>query len=289
MLSVNLTKDCVGEFLRDEGIQESVQIACFNSPSNLTLSGSEENIDKIKATLDRTGIFAQKLRTGTAYHSAAMRSVAFEYLVSIGSLDHTGSREQDSSIPMLSSVTGEVVSPATLRTPQYWVGNMISPVQFSEAIHSLGKMLSIKDVVEIGPHSTLRRSIQDSLGQSRDMRYHSILSRSKPALRAALETLGRLFCHGHRISITAVNQIEQDVNRRSFLIDCPRYPFDHSRRYWAESRLSRAYRLRSIEGTAAGNLLGLPVIDWNPLEPRWRQIWTADSFPWLIDHVVRIL
>ncbi|XXG94164.1 hypothetical protein Hte_000416 [Hypoxylon texense] len=286
MLSVNLTKDRVWEFLRDEGTQESVQIACFNSPSNLTLSGSEQNIDKIKTTLDRRGIFAQKLRTGIAYHSAEMRSVAFEYLVALGSLDHTESREQDSSIPMLSSVTGEVVTPATLRTPQYWVGNMISPVQFSEAVHSLSKMLSIKDVVEIGPHSTLRRSIQDSLGQSRDMRYHSILRRSKPVLRAALETLGRLFCHGHRISITAVNQIGQDVNRRPFLIDCPRYPFDHSRRYWAESRLSRAYRLRSVEGAAAGNLLGLPVLDWNPLEPRWRQIWTADSFPWLVDHVV---
>ncbi|KAI1374835.1 hypothetical protein F4677DRAFT_425067 [Hypoxylon crocopeplum] len=289
MLSVNLSKDRVWEFLRDEklhGIQESVQIACFNSPINLTLSGSEENIDKIKATLDRTGIFAQKLWTGIAYHSAAMRSVSFEYLVALGSLDHTGSRDQDSSIPMLSSVTGEVVTATTLRTPQYWVGNMISPVQFSETMHSLGKLLSISDIVEIGPHSTLRRSIQDSLGQSRDMRYHSILSRSKPALPAALDTLGRLFCHGHRISITAVNQQGQDANRRSFHIDCPRYPFDHSKRYWAESRLSRAYRLRSIEATAAGNLLGLPVTDWNPLEPRWRQMWTVDSSPWLADHVV---
>ncbi|KAI8944505.1 KR domain-containing protein [Xylaria longipes] len=69
----------------------------------------------------------------------------------------------------------------------------------------------------------------------------------------------------------------------SFLVNCPKYPFDHSRRYWHETRLSRDYRLR---GKTAGKLLGRRSHDWNPLEPSWRNFFSLESIPWLADHVV---
>ncbi|RYP65674.1 hypothetical protein DL769_006253 [Monosporascus sp. CRB-8-3] len=66
-------------------------------------------------------------------------------------------------------------------------------------------------------------------------------------------------------------------------LDCPAYPFDNSRRYWAESRFSRDSRL---PGSAPASVLGKRSHDWNPLEPRWRHVLSPDTVPWLRDHVV---
>ncbi|KAF9763871.1 hypothetical protein IL306_002970 [Fusarium sp. DS 682] len=106
------------------------------------------------------------------------------------------------------------------------------------------------------------------------------LHRSHPAAQTTLELAGQLFCQGHPVSVSAVNR---QANKEKFLVDCPKYPFDRSQRYWAESRLSRDFRLREA---VKGELLGVRVPDWNPLEPRWRNFWSIDSSPWVGDHKI---
>jgi acyl transferase domain-containing protein len=70
MMSVNLTESQVPEYLEKAGLgQNTLYIACVNSPSNVTLSGPSEAIDTLKSHLDEEQIFAQKVNTGVAYHS----------------------------------------------------------------------------------------------------------------------------------------------------------------------------------------------------------------------------
>ncbi|KAI1299584.1 hypothetical protein F5Y03DRAFT_408749 [Xylaria venustula] len=283
MISVNLPHDQVHLYLKtvsNLNIEDSVHIACINSPVNCTLSGSESSVDLVKNHLDERGIFAQKLNTGVAYHSPLMLLIANEYLSQMGELE-AGRR---SAIPMISTVTGERICTSKLATGQYWVDNLVSPVLFSDAIQLITQkpatlkvgMARISDLVEIGPHSTLKRSIQDTVAKvenRKQIRYTSTLHRSKDAVGSVLELLGHLFCHGHDVNISEANRILSSPPP-PFLVDCPEYPFDHTHTYWAESRLSRDFRLRE---PVSGDLLGWRFHDWNPLEPRWRNLWSVSN------------
>jgi acyl transferase domain-containing protein/predicted O-methyltransferase YrrM len=288
MLSINLVPDHVSEYLEKIGVT-TVNVACINSPLNITLSGPEEAIDKVKSRADQDGIFAQKLKTGVAYHSPSMRAIASEYL---GALEVLTKRKDGTSIPMVSSVTGKRISPETLSTGQYWVDNMLSPVRFAEVVQLIASKNSarkfglgnITDLIEIGPHPALRRPVKDTLSDmasaAKGVRYNYVLHRSHPAAQTTLELVGQLFCQGFPVSISAANQ---QSTKGKFLVDCPKYAFDRSQRYWAESRLSKDFRLREA---VKGELLGVRVSDWNPLEPRWRNFWSTESTPWTGDHKI---
>lgn len=289
MISVNLAEADVASYLDRMGIS-GVSVACINSPTNCTLSGPESAIDAIKKEADKESLFARKLTTGVAYHSSAMLAIADEYKQLMGDLE--GGKSQ-SRIRMISTVTGQTARRDVLATPQYWVDNMVSPVRFAEAIHGLtgtsssiskGFLGSITDIIEVGPTAALRRPVLDSLAEagprSKQARYASVLQRGTPAVNTTLELVGLLFAHGHQVSVTAANQLKSGGR---FLVDCPEYPFDHSNKYWAESRLSRDYRLR---GAVQGEFLGVRASDWNPLEPRWRSFLSTETDPWLADHNV---
>lgn len=291
MMSVNLTESQILEYLEMVGLgQNTVYTACVNSPSNVTLSGPSEALDTLKSYLYQEQIFAQKVNTGVAYHSPAMHAGIDEYVQRLGSLE----RGEPTEIPMVSSVTGQLEAPKVLATPQYWVDNLVSPVRFSDAVQRLADARpalplrldvdAITDVVEIGPHPALRRPTKDtisSIPSGPAIRYHSTLERSKPPLRTMSSLLGTLFCHGHPVHIAAVNN--QAEGKLPFLVDCPPYPFDRSRRYWNENRLSKDFRLRPH---SPGHLLGRRTHDWNALHPRWRNWLCVETMPWLADHVV---
>ena len=301
MISINLAQDKIPGFL--DGIEmvdvsaASVNIACINSPLNCTLSGPEPAIDAIKKQADKDGTFAQKLKTGVAYHSPSMQAIANEYFSALGSLE--GADFQDckarASIPMVSSISGKVVHPAELRSARYWVENMVSPVQFSNAVRLITqepsslKIAGITDLLEIGPHPALRRPVQDTIQKvskdKREILYLNALQRRRPAIQTTMELVGQLFCLGYAISVSAVNQTPTHGPFPTLLADCPEYPFDRSRQYWAESRLSRDYRLR---GTIQGETLGMRVSDWNPLRPRWRHFLCIESAPWIEHHKVKL-
>ncbi|KOS22233.1 Lovastatin nonaketide synthase [Escovopsis weberi] len=297
MMSVNLADSEVRSYMTKIGNinPETVHVACINSPLNCTLSASEEVIDEIKRHLDADGIFAAKLKSGVAYHSPAMESVAAEYEHLLASL---ASGPLQRRVSMISSITGQIVTPKLLSSAKYWVDNLVSPVRFADALDNLAKGAALKvgvanitDVIEIGPHAALRRPVLDTLAKAHEgktaanestMRYHSSLQRSKSALSTVLALLGSLFCHGHSVSIAAGNGHDTGTTPPP-LVDCPKYPFDHSRRYWTESRLSKDFRLRRHH---AGHLLGKPASDWNPLRPSFRNWLSIEAIPWLADHTI---
>ena len=294
MISANIPEPEVSEYLAKLSLgswKGTIHVACVNSPTNVTLSGPAEAVDLIKNDLDKQGVFAQTLNTGIAYHSPSMRAVADEYALLMGSLEPGSMNHRFGQVPMISSVTGHIASSKLLASPQYWVNNLVSPVRFVDAIHGLSsssKQLpslgqgAITDMIEIGPHSALRRSIKDS--SSSPVRYHTVLERTKSPQHTVLTLLGTLFCYKYPISILSGNL--QAEGNHPFLVDCPPYPFDHTRRYWTESRLSKDLRLRP---SSSGYLLGRRNHDWNTLRPQWRNWLCTERMPWLGDHVVSVI
>jgi acyl transferase domain-containing protein len=286
MISINLAEDQVSAYLQNidnPGLSAVICIACVNSPFNCTLSGQEWAINVVKAQADTDGIFAQKLATGVAYHSPYLRFISDEYVLLMGGLRR--GQDGDTPVSMVSSVTGQPISPSTLLSAQYWADNMLSPVQFFKAVQYLGDQRqqavdTLTDILEIGPHPALRRPIQDTLSfLESNIRYQYTLHRSGSPTVRILDLAGRLFCLGYPVCISTVNQQHSPL---PFLVNCPPYPFDRSP-FWSESRLSRDYRLR---GKVSRDTLGARVADWNPLEPRWRNFLSVQSHSWIGDHKV---
>ncbi|KAI0470578.1 hypothetical protein GGR56DRAFT_683480 [Xylariaceae sp. FL0804] len=286
MISINLKPEQVVDFLGKIQPQAAgVDVACFNSPLNVTLSGPEAGIDAVKAQADREGIFAPKLNTGVAYHSSSMHSVVAEYLELMGDLEAA----EPLPIPMVSTVTGKMTTaPTELATGQYWVDNMISPVRFASAVKLVASEATgwgITDWVEVGSHPALKRYVQDTVGKDRP-HYSSLLQRNHSPVQKTLEFAGTMFSRGHDISLTAVNRQQHDGRQkgaRRFVVDCPPYPFDHANKPWAESRMSVDYRLRE---PTKGDALAHKMPDWNPLQPRWRSFLSVETHPWIGHHVV---
>ncbi|KAI8966135.1 hypothetical protein F5Y11DRAFT_366391 [Daldinia sp. FL1419] len=298
MLSVNLPEGEVQDYLRKVNptyLSGVIYVSCINSPTNCTLSGAEYAIDDIQRQLNEDHIFSHKFNVGIAYHSPFMTEVASEYGLLMGTLENNYSNNNQMPIPMISSVTGQVVSPRVLSTAQYWVENLTLKVRFSEAIEELLRfshapengISPVLDLVEVGPHCAMRRPIQDILsslsGRKTQVRYSSVLYKSKSCLQSTVELAGRLFCYGYPVSITAACPQLTKKEMSPILANCPEYPFDHSRNYWWESRLSRDLRLMK---DPQSNILGSRSIDWNPLEPRWRNTISLETMPWMADHIV---
>ncbi|KAF7953322.1 hypothetical protein EAE96_006533 [Botrytis aclada] len=304
MLSINLAESEAQLYItKILGLfnPESLTIACVNSPSNVTLSGLESDIDLIQQRLNTDGMFGRKLNTGVAYHSPQMNDVADEYSNLLQTL--VIGRTPLSPIIMISSVTGErIANLESLSQAQYWVKNMVSQVEFSKAydylvataISSPKRKLGAKnssfeicDVLEIGPHPALQRyikEISDSLSPKAGLRYHSTLSRNNSSTIPMKELAGRLSSLGYNINFDCVNEAPNSCNsQKKLLVDLPEYPFNHSRSYWHEPRTRRELILRKHPELV---LLGTPISDGNLLESRWRKIFDPARVSWIQDHKV---
>lgn len=279
----------------------SISVACVNSPRNVTLAGSEKKLGILRSKLDQDEVFARRLKVEIAYHTNYMDDVASTYrslIQEVGSSKPSCIRAANPK--MISTVTGEEICTDSL-TEDYWVSNLVSPVKFSDAVahlfdqtpqkknvnHETGEGMSVDQFLEIGPHSTLRGPLKEtvkSLKNAKHIGYFSLLRRGEDSLATVLEAAAGLHCAGHEIDLAKVNSPEEGLVQPSMLTNLPAYPFNHERKYWLESRMSKAFRFRKFP---PHELLGTRVEDWNPLEARWRNRIILSEKPWLKDHAVR--
>lgn len=280
------------------GLSKSLTIACINSPSNVTISGSAEDISCLKVVLDDTGIFARKLQVKNAYHSSFMLPIADEYRRLVGSLQSGNWKGQ--TVPVFySSLTGQRADFEQLLSPEYWINNLVSPVKFSDAVTRMlvdakpkarklrhAASYPISELLEIGPHAALSgpiREIMEQVSDSDATTYASVLRRGVSAIKTIFDTLSWLYCRGHPIDIMAMGR-PRDLERPvRLLLDLPSYTFDHSKTYWHESRISKGYRFRRF---ARHELLGAPAADWDPSNAVWRNWLRISENQWIADHRV---
>ncbi|KAJ5710507.1 Acyl transferase/acyl hydrolase/lysophospholipase [Penicillium malachiteum] len=274
---------------------EDVVVACVNSPTSVTLSGDADGIDKLEEQLKADGCFARKLQVKTAYHSPHMRDLAEEYGNALK--DICPISDCSSTVTMFSSVTKEQVHASDM-TADYWVRNMVSPVEFSAAVSKLAEMkeagktrrraVAVKwnAFLEIGPHEALKGPFHQTL-QSIDatltaLPYQALVRRRTDALQATLGVTGMLWSIGATIDIDAVNSSLNPA--KPHLVNClPSYAWNHSNSFWHEPLASRRLRQRK---QPRHDLLGVPFDYQNDIEPHWRNFLRVSEIPWLSDHVV---
>ena len=291
MMAVALSQEAIIPYLAQITGTDELTVGCINSPTNITVTGAEQAIDALKELLDLANIFARKLSVGVAYHSTQMEEVASEYSRLVGEISRPYPYENRKHAPLMySSVTGQIASPDQLRKGAYWVANLCSKVHFAEALLQMCSATSEKDgsqnlisamdvnhLVEIGPHSALRRPVKETLAQCG---YSSALQMGVSATESMLQLVGKLCRLGVVADLLAANNLSKSSGART-LVKLPAYPFNHSQVYWHESRLSKNFRFREHP---RHELLGSATADWNPLEAKWRNIIKPSENPWTKDH-----
>ena len=113
--------------------------------------------------------------------------------------------------------------------------------------------------------------------------YLSALIRDESAVTTTLQMASTLLMAGISLNLAAVN-FSGESSKLSLITDLPSYSWTHDERYWAESRIARAYRLKpgrrnELIGSLAGKFSGD--------EQRWRIIVNSDSMPWVRNHKIQ--
>ena len=281
MLAIGASPAKVRPMIQRHGSAHAV-IACFNAPSLVTVSGDVGALSEIQAEAEEMNLLNRRLKVDIAYHSPHMRDIAGEYLDAIKAVKPNA----NCSTQFYSSVKGRQIDTAEL-TAAYWVNNLTSPVRFVDGIEGMyGKGKDPDILVEIGPHLALESPIRDIMKSSRlqaEPRYLPSLIRNCDASLTTLSLASALHILGCSLNFFAINNVRASCPPK-ILDDLPSYPWNHSRRYWHESRLSVNHRLRRFPRS---DLLGSLVDDFNENEPRWRNILRIADVPWLSDHKVQ--
>ncbi|KAL4915858.1 hypothetical protein BDW62DRAFT_203310 [Aspergillus aurantiobrunneus] len=290
MIAVGAPPDVAEEHItKVGGVCGRMRVACFNSPSSVTVSGDASAIDRLKEVLDGEGIFNRKLMThGAAYHSHQMRLMEEKYTAA---LKHLKPRAINPSVRMFSSVTSRELDEKTVLDGRYWVQNLVNPVLFSQALRMMCEQefnrLPIDTIVEVGPHSQLEGPVNQILktisGPHGQASYTNTLKRGNDAETALLTCLGFLVIKNGSVRLHDLNKDSKEGRLQS-LVDLPPYSFDHDRIFWHETRISKDYRHREH---LPHELLGSLSADVNRLEPRWRRFISLKESPWLRNHIVQ--
>lgn len=299
MMAVGMHETDVRHLIAE--IAPALTVACINSPDSVTVSGDKPQLEALATILQERNVFHRRLRVDVAYHSPFMKSCFVAYAEAVGLLER-GKRIDEPCI-MISSVTGQLADTSALCQVDYWTRNMLQPVQFSEALarlccsptpdmldKSYSGQTPVQVLVEIGPHSALQSPIHDTLktrpGTS-GITYYSALKRQVSADRTLLSVVGYLTCHGFKVDHELLNSTGGAVNgsklQRKVIANLPGYPFDHSHTYMPIGRLGREFRFRR---NVRLDLLGKPVLDWNPMNPRWTHFLKVAELAWVADHKV---
>lgn len=268
MAVIGLSLDAVTTLLEGLGAEVGVNVAGVNSPSNITLSGSLEGLQRIQSAVEGQSVFFRLLDLDYAFHSPYMDGLLPHLEKSLGDLQPG---QQASQARFISTVTGEELSAQDLGV-DYWWRNIREPVQFQQAIACLAKQ-GCRVFLEIGPHAILQRYIRETLTQV-DVQ-GVVLS----SLRKHDDGPQRLVDTALRTLALLPAQLKACFPVVGNPVNLPAYPWQRERHWYKSSTEG----MHSIERRRVHDLLGWRLPD---SDISWENVLDPVVLPWLADHKV---
>lgn len=145
--------DVVAEVVESE---PEVEIAAFNAPEELVLSGPLADLDRIDNVLRDRGCSTHPLRVSHAFHSAMVEPALESFRAAAA--DVAIARPE---CWLISNVTGEVADDAW-GTPDYWADHLRHAVRFTPGVEALAAKGG-GPILEIGPRPSLARQLRSIL------------------------------------------------------------------------------------------------------------------------------
>ncbi|MFF4602508.1 acyltransferase domain-containing protein [Streptomyces sp. NPDC001339] len=127
-----------------------------NGLNSTLVTGTPEEIDDLVQRLTEAGVTNHRVRMGHAPHSSLVDHVLAPLKVELDGITPRTTR-----IPMISTVTGELVDGAELG-PDYWADNLRQEIRVVDALTNL-RDHDIDAVIELSPHPVLLKSVAEIL------------------------------------------------------------------------------------------------------------------------------
>ncbi|MFE7558760.1 type I polyketide synthase [Kitasatospora sp. NPDC057500] len=196
-----------------------LDLAAVNGSASVVLSGPEAAIDAAETVAAERGWKSSRLRTSHAFHSRLMDPMLDEFRTVVAGLTFA-----ESSVPVVSSVTGRPVEPGQWSDPEYWVRQVREPVRFADALAALD---GVTRYVELGPDGVL-----SALVQQPEALTAPLLRRDRDEATTALTALATLHVNGTPVDWSRLFTGVQPA-------ELPTYAFQRQR-YWLEFRTQAA-------------------------------------------------
>jgi len=200
---------------------KELDIAAANAPDLCVASGPVAAIEALQKILADREVESTRVRIDVAAHSRMLDPVLDDFRRLCRTINL-----QAPSIPLISNVTGDWLTPAEATDPEYWVRHLRSTVRFAEGLATL-KTLGEPVLIEVGPGRTL-----SMLARAQAAPWRNTLScmrhpqEGASDLTCALSSLGRLWVAGVNIDWSAF--YDGQLRNR---IPLPTYPFERQS-YW---------------------------------------------------------
>ena len=230
MAAVMAGAEQVEALLRSQGGR--LQVAAYNGPELVTISGRREELDALYAALSSRGIQYQPLSVSHAFHSHLMEPMLESYREVLEQVEFRAAR-----IPVMGNVRGDWWGEGEAGV-EYWLEQIRSPVQFEQGMRALSEA-GYGAYVEVGPKATL-------LGMSRAwLAAQSVcvpsLLQGSGVWETLLPSLSQLYTSGVQVDWQGYEQdyVNEGSRRR---IPLPTYPFERQRCWYEEDRRPKAVK-----------------------------------------------
>ncbi|WP_157878013.1 type I polyketide synthase, partial [Streptomyces torulosus] len=222
MLAVAVDEKRAAEALADH---PDVAVAAVNAPGSVVLSGPTEPLTALRDHFREQDIRAKFLTVSHAFHSPLMEPMLDDFARVVAALDLRPPR-----IPVVSDLTGELLTPEQACSPDYWVRHVRETVRFADGVRTLAAQ-GVTVLLEAGPDGVLTGSAQNCLDADDEPPVCVAAQRGNaPEDETLVAAVARAHLAGTPVTWSAV--FAGTGARR---VDLPTYPFQRTP-YWPEPR-----------------------------------------------------
>ncbi|WNE96626.1 type I polyketide synthase [Streptomyces luomodiensis] len=270
MIAVQASEDEVLPLLTD-----SVSVAALNGPTSVVIAGDEDAAVEIAAGFEERGRKTKRLTVSHAFHSPRMDGMLDAFREVAEGLAYEAPR-----IPIVSNLTGNVVSAEEITSPGFWVRHVREAVRFLDGIRAM-EAEGVTTYLELGPDGVLSGLGQECLaGEAEQVAFVPVLRSGRPEVETLTTALATLHTRGAALDWEAYY-----AGTGAERVELPTYAFQHQR-YWIEVPASLGDVSSAGLGSADHPLLGTVVSLADAEGFLFTGRLSLETHPWLADHAV---
>ncbi len=270
MVAIEATEAEVTEAL--EGKEAELSIAAINGPTSIVISGQEKQALEVQSHFEAQGKRTKRLTVSHAFHSPLIEPMLEDFAEVAKTLDY-----HEPKIPIVSNLTGEILTAEQAQDPSYWVSHARAAVRFAKGIETLDAQ-GVGTYLELGPDAVLTAMAASCLPEGSEAALIPTLRSGKEEGGALLGALAQAHASGTKV---AFERLHPNAKR----VPLPTYPFQRER-FWltggAGANDLGAAGLGDAEHPLLAAAIELPGEDGWLLTGRI----SLSTHPWLADHAV---
>lgn len=235
-------------------LSDGVSIAAINAPGLSIVSGPTEAVNDMEVRLKGQNIGVLRLHTSHAFHSAMMEPIVAAFCAEVAKV-----ARKPPQLPIISTLTGEMLTIEQAQDPGYWSSQLRQAVQFLPAV-SRALATSGRVFLEVGPGQSLSGPLRQ-IAASHPSSASVVIASAPPAGQEnasageqIMQAFGRLWMTGFPVDW----QVLHEGPRQK--MGLPTYAFARTR-HWIDATIlaAAAQKVEAVEVAAASATKAVPA------------------------------